>query len=142
MGALTSFGSVGSIRQVGRVSKNGSAMGARLRHDRGRSGTAPADRSAPPPSNRPTFLAPVSSTKRCPEYTRDRAAPLADDVEQSRHCAQCACRTRKAKPMSRPEVIETKVGKVNAERARRDIGSDERVIVTNELGQELIPGQR
>ena len=44
--------------------------------------------------------------------------------------------------MSRPEVIETTVGKVNAELARHGIGSDERVIITIKPGQELIPGQR
>ena len=45
--------------------------------------------------------------------------------------------------MSSPrEVIETTVGNVAAELARRGIGSDERVIITIEPGRELIPGRR
>ena len=40
------------------------------------------------------------------------------------------------------EVIETTAGNVAAELARRGIGSDERVIVTIEPEQELIPGRR
>ena len=43
---------------------------------------------------------------------------------------------------SQGEVIETTAGKVAAELARRGIGSDERVIVTIEPEQELIPGRR
>jgi NAD(P)-dependent dehydrogenase (short-subunit alcohol dehydrogenase family) len=43
---------------------------------------------------------------------------------------------------SRTEVIETTAGKVGAELARRGIGSDERVVVTIEREQELIPGRR
>jgi hypothetical protein len=43
---------------------------------------------------------------------------------------------------SRSEVIETTVGQVAAELARRGIGSDERVIVTIAPEQELIPGRR
>jgi hypothetical protein len=39
-------------------------------------------------------------------------------------------------------VIETTAGKVAAEPARRGIGSGERVVVTIEANQELIPGQR
>ena len=45
--------------------------------------------------------------------------------------------------MSSPrEVIETTVGNVAAELARRGIGSDERVIITIEPERELIPGRR
>jgi hypothetical protein len=45
--------------------------------------------------------------------------------------------------MSSPgEAIETTAGQVTAELARRGIGSDERVIVTIESEQELIPGRR
>jgi hypothetical protein len=40
------------------------------------------------------------------------------------------------------ETIETTAGKVGAELARRGIGSDERVVVTIEAEQELIPGRR
>jgi hypothetical protein len=40
------------------------------------------------------------------------------------------------------EVIETTAGQVAAELARLGIGSDERVIVTIEPRQELIPGRR
>jgi hypothetical protein len=43
---------------------------------------------------------------------------------------------------SRIEVIETTAGQVGAELARRGIGSDERVTVTIEAEQELIPGRR
>jgi hypothetical protein len=43
---------------------------------------------------------------------------------------------------SQREVIETTAGEVAAELARRGIGSDERVIVTIEPAQELIPGRR
>jgi hypothetical protein len=43
---------------------------------------------------------------------------------------------------SQREVIETTAGKVAAELARRGIGSDERVVVTIEADQELIPGRR
>jgi hypothetical protein len=43
---------------------------------------------------------------------------------------------------SQREVIETTAGNVAAELARRGIGSDERVIVTIEPEQELIPGRR
>ena len=43
---------------------------------------------------------------------------------------------------SRTEVIETTAGKVGAELARRGISSDERVIVTIEREQELVPGRR
>jgi hypothetical protein len=43
---------------------------------------------------------------------------------------------------SRTEIIETTAGKVGAELARRGIGSDERVVVTLEAEQELIPGRR
>ena len=43
---------------------------------------------------------------------------------------------------SRTEVIETTAGKVGTELARRGIGSDERVVVTIEAGQESIPGRR
>jgi hypothetical protein len=43
---------------------------------------------------------------------------------------------------SQREVIETTAGNVTAELARRGIGSDERVIVTIEPEQELIPGRR
>jgi hypothetical protein len=43
---------------------------------------------------------------------------------------------------SQREVIETTAGEVAAELARRGIGSDERVIVTIEPEQELIPGRR
>jgi len=42
----------------------------------------------------------------------------------------------------RGEVIETTAGKVAAELARRGIGSDERVTLTIEPGQELAPGRR
>jgi hypothetical protein len=49
----------------------------------------------------------------------------------------------RSKPMSPPsEVIETTAGQVTAELAQRGIGSDERVIVTIEPVQELIPGRR
>jgi hypothetical protein len=44
--------------------------------------------------------------------------------------------------MSQSEVIETTVGKVGAELARRGLSSDERVVVTIEAGAELIPGRR
>jgi hypothetical protein len=44
--------------------------------------------------------------------------------------------------MSSREVIETTAGKVGAELARRGIGSEERVTVTIETEQELIPGRR
>jgi hypothetical protein len=40
------------------------------------------------------------------------------------------------------EIIETTAGEVAAELARRGIGTDERVIVTIEGRQELIPGRR
>lgn len=40
------------------------------------------------------------------------------------------------------EVIETTAGKVAAELARRGISSDERVTVTIEPAEELIPGRR
>ena len=40
------------------------------------------------------------------------------------------------------EVIETTAGNVAAELARRGIGSDERVIITIEPADELIPGRR
>ena len=43
---------------------------------------------------------------------------------------------------SRTETIETTAGKVGTELARRGIGSDERVTVTIEAEQELIPGRR
>jgi hypothetical protein len=43
---------------------------------------------------------------------------------------------------ARTETIETTAGKVGAELARRGIGSDERVVVTIEAEQELIPGRR
>jgi hypothetical protein len=43
---------------------------------------------------------------------------------------------------SQREVIETTAGKVGAELARRGIGSDERVVITIEADQELIPGRR
>jgi len=43
---------------------------------------------------------------------------------------------------SRTEVIETTAGKVGDELARRGISSDERVIVTIEGEQELVPGRR
>jgi len=43
---------------------------------------------------------------------------------------------------SQTQVIETTAGEVAAELARRGIGSDERVIVTIETDQELIPGRR
>ena len=43
---------------------------------------------------------------------------------------------------SRTEVIETTAGEVGAELARRGIGSDERVIVTIDGQQELVPGRR
>jgi hypothetical protein len=42
----------------------------------------------------------------------------------------------------RVEVIETTAGKVATELARRGISSDERVTVTIESGEELIPGRR
>lgn len=41
-----------------------------------------------------------------------------------------------------PEVIEVAAGEVAAELKRRGIGSDERVTVTIEAEQELIPGRR
>ena len=41
-----------------------------------------------------------------------------------------------------PEVIEVAVSDVAAELKRRGIGSDERVTVTIEAEQELIPGRR
>ncbi|HEX3883834.1 MAG TPA: hypothetical protein VHW66_14340 [Stellaceae bacterium] len=40
------------------------------------------------------------------------------------------------------EVIETTAGRVADELARRGIGSDERVVVTIEAGDELFPGRR
>lgn len=43
---------------------------------------------------------------------------------------------------SRSEVIETTAGQVTAELARRGIASDERVILTIESQEELIPGRR
>lgn len=43
---------------------------------------------------------------------------------------------------SRTEIIETTAGKAGAEIAQRGIGSDERVVVTIEVEQELIPGRR
>jgi hypothetical protein len=43
---------------------------------------------------------------------------------------------------SQREVIETTAGKVTAELARHGISSDERVIITIEPEQELIPGRR
>lgn len=43
---------------------------------------------------------------------------------------------------SSSEVIETTADQVTAELARRGIGSDERVIITIEPEQELIPGRR
>ena len=41
-----------------------------------------------------------------------------------------------------PEIIEVAAGEVAAELKRRGIGSDERVTVTIEPEQELIPGRR
>jgi hypothetical protein len=43
---------------------------------------------------------------------------------------------------SQREVIETTAGKVTTELARHGIGSDERVIITIEPEQELMPGRR
>lgn len=43
---------------------------------------------------------------------------------------------------SRSEVIETTAGRVADELARRGIGADERVVVTIEAGDELLPGRR
>ena len=43
---------------------------------------------------------------------------------------------------SRSEVIETTAGRVADELARRGIGSDERVVVTIEAGDELFSGRR
>ncbi len=43
---------------------------------------------------------------------------------------------------SRTEVIETTATKVGAELALRGIGSDERVVITIEQEQELVPGRR
>jgi hypothetical protein len=43
---------------------------------------------------------------------------------------------------SRSEVIETTAGQVAAELARRGIASDERVVLTIESQEELIPGRR
>jgi hypothetical protein len=43
---------------------------------------------------------------------------------------------------SEREVIETTAGKVAAELARRGIGPDDRVTITIEPDQELIPGRR
>jgi hypothetical protein len=40
------------------------------------------------------------------------------------------------------QVIEITAGEVAAELKRRGIGSDERVTLTIEAGQELIPGRR
>ncbi len=40
------------------------------------------------------------------------------------------------------QIIETTVGEVAAELRRRGIGSDERVTLTIEPEQELIPGRR
>ena len=45
-------------------------------------------------------------------------------------------------PMSRTEVIETTAKDVAAELARRGIGPDDRVTITINLEQELIPGRR
>jgi hypothetical protein len=42
----------------------------------------------------------------------------------------------------RSEVIETTAGDIAAELARRGIGSDERVTVTIDAENELIPGRR
>jgi hypothetical protein len=44
--------------------------------------------------------------------------------------------------MTTPQIIEVKAGEVSAELKRRGIGSDERVTVTIEPEQELIPGRR
>ena len=41
-----------------------------------------------------------------------------------------------------PQVIEITAGEVAAELKRRGIGSDERVTLTIEAAQELIPGRR
>jgi NAD(P)-dependent dehydrogenase (short-subunit alcohol dehydrogenase family) len=43
---------------------------------------------------------------------------------------------------SRTEVIQTTAGEVGAELARRGIASDERVTITIEAEEELIPGRR
>jgi hypothetical protein len=42
---------------------------------------------------------------------------------------------------ARTETIETTAGNGGAELARRGIGSDERVVVTIQADQELIPGR-
>jgi hypothetical protein len=44
-------------------------------------------------------------------------------------------------PIREPEVIETTVGRVAAELARRGLDSDDRITITIEPG-ELIPGRR
>ena len=41
-----------------------------------------------------------------------------------------------------PQIIEVSAGELAAELKRRGISSDERVTVTIEPGQELIPGRR
>lgn len=41
-----------------------------------------------------------------------------------------------------PQVIEITAGEISAELKRRGIGSDERVTLTIEPEQELIPGRR
>ena len=41
-----------------------------------------------------------------------------------------------------PQVIEIAAGEISAELKRRGIGSDERVTLTIEPEQELIPGRR
>ena len=44
--------------------------------------------------------------------------------------------------MTAPEVIEVTVGQIAGGLKRRGIGSDERVTLTIEADQELIPGRR
>ena len=41
-----------------------------------------------------------------------------------------------------PQIIEIVAGEIAAELQRRGIGSDERVTLTIEPGEELIPGRR